>query len=336
MFKQTLACLALAVVVALPSVSKAGVVLPPAPSLTFGDFTVHSMALLQFAEDGTTNMSAGDTFYIPTSPGQIHDDIVVMTKNPGGTAADNGDISPFIDDAFGAHSGTDLERYTFAGRETDPDFQPQGDRSASTTGGTDSWEANVGAISTFLDGDDLVFWFNLNENGTASQLDGQDLLAWAEVKLYDAVGVDTGHVFFLNGNGSPSGPIDKYGRSDWGYVHSEITVDPATGLFVHPGPPTQADKANGFVALDQNLGAKKAAFSISNQELSDLVNDANNSGWTLSVKIELGDINNGYEQVIIRGPSTARPVPEPTSVAIWGLMVGVVGLTGSRRRRRRA
>ncbi len=196
-----------------------------------------------------------------------------------------------------------------------------------------SWDARASEIASRLGSDELVFWFNLNESGTESELLGQDLLLWAEVSLRDGAGV-LQNTFQLTGLGSPLGNTSFDGRTDWAYVHSEITVNTNSNQFVHLGPPTPGETiAGGFAAVSQNLGANNAAFGAHNPLLSSLVK--NNPTWTLSVNLEMGQINNGYEQLFIRGAQVGGSViPEPTSGLIGIIMTaGGVGMSAFRRRR---
>jgi hypothetical protein len=90
--------------------------------------------------------------------------------------------------------------------------------------------------------------------------------------------------------------------------------------------------SGGFASLDQNLGASNAAFAAYNPLLSSLVK--NNPTWTLSVNMELGQINNGYEQLFIRGAQigTLNTIPEPASFAVWSAL-GLFGFATVGRRR---
>ncbi len=68
-------------------------------SLTYGDFNVYSMALLNFQASGGTSFSAASPYYVASSPGQIGPptDFVVATF-PGGN---RNNASLLADNAWG-------------------------------------------------------------------------------------------------------------------------------------------------------------------------------------------------------------------------------------------
>ena len=52
--------------------------------LQFSDFTVFSLALLQFQSSGSDSApKSGDAYYVPSSPGALKDAIVVLTGANG-------------------------------------------------------------------------------------------------------------------------------------------------------------------------------------------------------------------------------------------------------------
>lgn len=298
-----------------------GAVTLPAPnpgvtSLKFDDFDVYSLALLNFIATGKTNFPASSPYYVASSPGKIvtPPDAVIGT-GPGGNANNH---NAEMDNAFNTpNSGgpNSIQFFQFLSTN-EPNPVITNDQSGA-------WDTQISTLigPQYLNGSDLVFYFNMNETGTLSQLAGQDLLAYATVVLDDTNGANPDKVFTLSGSNTtlPGQSYSNSNRSNWAYVHSEITVDPVTRTFIHLGPPTDADKLLGYTSVVQNLGAANAAFAAYNKEL----NEALYSGTyeVMRVYLELGEINNGYEQVFIRQTNVEgdiAAVPEPTTLVVWG------------------
>jgi PEP-CTERM motif len=314
---------------------------PPANSLQFGDFSVYSLALLNFLDNGSTNNSG--PFAVQSSPGQISGDVVAMTGASGNPVNTN---FAGMDNAFASSTGSTA--FFSTGTATEP-----GQVSAFTGDLTGSWDSRTSALRTYLDGQsqhDLVFYFNLNETGDSDTLDGIDLLLWAKVVLHDDANVLPDKVFYLTGNplldngasgkaqsvalGGPTpDPVDV-NDIRWATVHGRICVDTSSGSLIHLGGCT-ANDANG-TTINQNLGANDAAFAAFNEELSDLVNDENSGYDVLQADFRVAKINNGFEQVFIKASTVTPPdteVPEPATLAMFGLGLASLGFAARRRRR---
>jgi hypothetical protein len=135
-----------------------------------------------------------------------------------------------------------------------------------------------------------------------------------------------------DGTGVPDDTADDI---RWTRVHGQITIGP-DGLFLHFGPVEAGDPA-GSEAINQNLGADSAAFGVFSQALNDIVMNAATPYDRIVADLRMSRLDNGYEQLFIM-PATIegppRVVPEPATMAMWGLGTLVCGVYGWARRRR--
>ena len=339
--------------------------------LEFDDFTVFSMSFLQFNENGSLSPNSGDTYYIDSSPGKISDDIVIMTSPAG--ARNNSDISPTgIDDAFNTPNSSSTDVFAMLADDepsptlTNDNIQASnallpnpdgidinGDGVFDTLDTSLSlWDIETNELTSFLGGEDLMFFFNLNETGAQDDLDsGQDMLGWLRVYLTDST---TGNSinFTLSGNNTASasqrqsqtgagGPIMPDSilptpDDEWAYIHGRICVSNVDGSLIALSSCNQAaidgfDVTNGET-VNQNLGANAAAFGLWSEEL----NSALYSGMydTMSVDVRMSHIENGYEQLFIRAAQvgdTTVDIPEPKTSILIALSLISIGLLARKR-----
>jgi hypothetical protein len=219
--------------------------------LQFGDFSVYSLALLNFGATGVAaNPNPGDPFYVKSAPGEL--------LNPGyvvyGTGTNNAGVVANgigMDDAFSTPNAIAGGTASFSTKNFnffpgDPGAQCGGNPGqrncdpTTTPGGLNpfvgdlrgSWDAQTSAIRGVLGGNQFAVFFNLNETGTDG-LAGIDMLAWAKVTLGDNAGTEK--VFFLAGQvpGDPTGKNLSVlnGAPDH-------TADPTAGF---PGDPGVGD-----------------------------------------------------------------------------------------------
>ena len=293
-------------------------------SLQYGDFTVYSLAMLNYYATGKTNAPSGtDPYYLPSGPGHLSDFIVVATGANHSNAAFANTDNP-LDTSIG---GSTTSFWT--GTDSEPANTFAGDNNGT-------WDISVETLRNYLDGGKLFFGFNLNESGGGQSATGDqiDALAWGKVTL-TGPGGEVSFIF----NGTNANPLiesqtlfDNGDGIDWGHIHGEICVagsgDPQ---LLHLGACTGADE--GGVTIKQNLGADRTAFALTNDELNDLIY----SGSFEFMRIELGleDMSNGYEQLFIFGVGGgSTSVPEPAAVGLLGL--GALGIAAVRRRKRAA
>lgn len=367
-FRKILSVGAIALGIAGIAPNAAAVVTLPDPNcgpsvgnncLTFGDFSVYSLALLNFAATGdAANPGPGDPFYVKSSPGELGVDGYIVY----GTGTNNNGVVTNVagmDNSFSTPTGGIASFDTLnSGQEPLPDGFA-GDQ-------VNYWNSTTAAIRSVVGpGGQFVVYFNLNETGN-DNLAGIDLLTWGQAVLCQAGGVNC-LTFTLTGN-SPGGVVDTTAPDEtasgpasalydpnvgdpndprWVYVHGTICARQNGGVpeFLHFGPCTAFEKTaagGNYFDLNQNLGANQAAFAIYNQALSDLIMDPNSGYTEFSLRYIFGQENNGYEQLFsqatnviqrcpLNDPTCFPPLPEPGSIALTGL--ALLSLLAVRRRR---
>ncbi|MBL8397395.1 MAG: PEP-CTERM sorting domain-containing protein [Candidatus Accumulibacter sp.] len=318
--------------------------------LQLGDFSVFSLALLNFAATGSVNNPGpGDPYYVKSSPGEL--------GNPGyivyGTGTNNNGVVtnvPGMDNAFDL-SGSGIASFDTA-HATDPTPTFSGDQNGT-------WDAQTSAIRSVLGTGQFAVYFNLNDTGN-DNLQGGDLLAWAQVTIEGAG--KTTKTYYLSGrqhgdltgknlsiaNGAPlyqANPTGGYPNADngvgdpsdprWTYANNTlcaVQAAPNVPQFLHFGPCTANDPSTAK-NIDQSLGANAAAFAVYNDELSKAVMDPNSGYQTIHIRYVLGQENNGYEQLFSFQSRVGNQAPEPGMLGLLGL--GLAALPAIRRRRHR-
>lgn len=300
-------------------------------SLQYGDFTVYSLAMLNYYATGVAkNPGPNDPYYLASGPGKIDPYIVVAT---GANGVSNSEFANTDNPFDTSLSGKQTSFWTNASNEPGNTF-------AGDNAGT--WDISIDTLRGYLDGQNMYFGFNLNENNKDGGLTGtsQDALAWGKVTLVDfETGTEVSFIFdgtnanpFIQSQTLFDNPSDNIA---WGHIHGKICVANASGgqspQLLHLGECTSSDV--GGVTIDQNLGANNAAFALTNDDLNDLI-----YGSIYDVmRIELGleDMSNGYEQLFIFGAGgRSTAVPEPAAIGLLGL--GALGIGLARRRKKAA
>lgn len=330
----------------------------PLTSQQYQDFTIYSLNYLSNLAIQSPSLGlTSPTYNVPSDLGALHEPVVLVTGNTG-TASSNTDScgATGCDNAYDypPPGATYFSSFTLA----DPNVVVPGEL------GTSTWTAQTSALRTFLNGSDMVFMFNLNEdNGTPGQLtdpnslEGQSLLVSMRVQLLAADGVTVLYSFYVGANnaiGLPSTAAQVWtalGAPDptiggttvldtntvngwistdprWAYVHGAISVDTTTGVFLAMGDCNFSGFAN-CTTINQNLGANQVAFSAFNQQLSDLISDTNVA--FMNVDMLTSGQSNGFEQLFIMAANIPTRVPEPGSLALAGLALAAVGVIRRRR-----
>jgi hypothetical protein len=351
-FSMALACIS-------SSAAFADVILP-APNcgtvagtncLQFDDFTVYSLSLLNF-QAGAGPIGPSDPFAVSTNGINLQKALVVGT-GVGGQGSINSDVLPggVTDDAYQTPSAAGGGLTNFL-----PNAGNQGAQGGAIPGNTSgTWDINVSALQTYLNGGTLNFFFNLNQTNsrvTTYLNDPEDALGWMAVTLRDSTGQHQSVTFWLDGDacngvvGAPNSPncdpTQSYPQNnannsilpvdllhdEWAYIHGQICASDQGAVLGFGSCNSLGIQGN---TVNQNLGANDAAFAL----YSDLLQTALNTNFydVMSVDFRMAALDNGYEQLIIL-PSNAIPtdVPEPITVTLFG--VGLVGLGLLRRRRK--
>jgi hypothetical protein len=138
----------------------------PTNSITFFDGLNYSLPILGLEVNST--------------PGQIQDCIVVATGSSGTQVTTN---FAGMDNAYATPSGTGGPTYFRTGDASIGAADPGGAlQFAGDTANT--WDTQLSALSSFLDGNDMVVYFNLNQVNSGDSTN-QDLFIWAQIRLVD-------------------------------------------------------------------------------------------------------------------------------------------------------
>ena len=142
----------------------------PTNSITFGDALDYSLPILGLD--------------IASTPGQISDCIVVATGSSGSPVNTN---FPNMDNAYPTPSGTGGPTYFRTGDATIGAADPGG--AGQFTGDkANTWDTRLSALSSFLNGQNMVVYFNLNQVNSGASTN-QDLFIWAQIALVHRCGL---------------------------------------------------------------------------------------------------------------------------------------------------
>jgi hypothetical protein len=281
-----------AIALALSLNSQAGVIdLTGQGYVTYGDFNTYSLPI------------AG--IDVRSTPGHIDDLIVVATGASGKPVNTN---FSGMDNAYSTPSGNSGSNFFTTGLTTDPS------QISSFTGDADeTWDTSLTALKGFLDGEDMVFFFN-NNNLNGGNL--QSLAAWAQVQVTDNTGVVPSVIgtFDFTNNGGKYALLSEGGGGNFlgdptaytsGGSGPTIGTNDSTDYVLSGGPlcidtdtspPTPVSCSNPVAdegPINHNLGADNAAYAVVAPELNSLLKGFFDGGlslddYTMSIDLRLG------------------------------------------------
>ena len=347
--------LALAMAVAAPASAFAGLDLTGVGYYTYGNTNSYSLPLTALAYSqltgGAVGPGPGNPFYINSTPGAIKDTIVIYTGSNGTDVTTN--VAGF-DDAYGVPNGK-TNPYASMGQTIG--VATPTPKAGITNNLSNTWDASVDALKSFLGTGTAIFLFNNNDTNA-----DQTLAIWARLWITDGTGAlaaGTRSLYLSNhGQAYSSGTL---GGSAGGVENGDATAflggeatDPLTGTtaatdFVRSGG-NVTDPL--FGPVKHNLGANQVAYAGVLPLLNQYLNTLSGAEYTVHLDLRMGcqqvgtgknaapfswdtcdnvSIDNGYEQLfLVSSESTLINVPEPGSLALVGL--ALAGLALSRRR----
>lgn len=245
-------------------------ILPGTGYVTYGDANSYSLPILQEFV-ALESPGPGNPYYVESTPGAIKDLIVVAT----GSGGQGGGNAPVVvnydgmDKAYDAPNSSGENFYTTTNPANDPGISGGSIENNYDT----SWDASLASMSTFLSGNDMVVYFNNNQEKSAGTA-AESLAAWAQLWVTDAAGVLVGDVFEFTNNGGAYGLFPLGGGvangNPSGYssgVVNPLLNDPTVGTNLA----TDYVLSGGSVlGIDHNLGANEAAYALMFPELNAL------------------------------------------------------------------
>jgi len=285
--------------------------------LTMGSVQAWSAPTVDLANLGYGQYGDAVSYSLPignvslaSTPGAIKDLIVVATGSEGAEVTTN---FAGMDNAYSTPNGVNGASFFYANPLTS-----RGTTGTVVNNGANTWDASLGALKTFLGGEQMVVLFNnnqINADGKASQ----SLAAWARLWLTNGSGTVLGTFELTNNNrpydlisqggggnflgdplsytapGSGAGAPDAISGQNTDYVLSGGAICVNTSINPLYPVPVPCNSAGASAPISHNLGADHVAYALLFPELNSLMDglfdklsDADLAAYTLHADIRLG------------------------------------------------
>lgn len=340
--KQVSKALIASVLLAGSVASATELALPGANEMTvtqYNSFNVYSLDLLEkCAADPRCQFQDG--LSVSSSPGSIADQAIVLQTADGQDNFPPFTVGDAVDDPYLSPTGN--QSITF-----DMNSPMTADVN-NFTGDTDNrWEINLGLLQEYLDGHDLVFLFDNNQENNSDDF----IFIWGQARIVDANGNTVNNLCFeistystgCQDTGADPMPTPP---GDFLPAISDFCVDKVTGVAYNiPNANNAGDcpvdvaggHPQGGYQVNNNISTSVAEFAAFNQALHDAATSAANGDLFLQLNIKYISNNAGAEQLWICSDCDIerdRQVPEPASLplVLLGLMFAGISMVRSRRK----
>jgi hypothetical protein len=311
---------------------------------TYNDFNVYSLDLLEkCAADPRCQPQSG--LPVASSPGDagIATQAIIVQATNGQDNFPPFFVGDAIDDPFESPDGNQ-------GSTFDMNSPMSPDVNNFTGDSANRWEMSLSLLQQYLDGHDLVFLFDNNQENNTTDF----IFIWGQARIVDASGATVNNLCFeistLSSGCDDTGanPIPDTNMLTGDYVPaiSDFCVDKITGVSYNIGGagnagdcPIDVDGGHpqGGYQVNNNISTSTAEFAAFNQALHDAATDAANGQYFLQMNVKYFSNNAGAEQLWICSDcdiDPSREVPEPASLPLMllGLMFAGISLVRSRRK----
>jgi hypothetical protein len=306
-------------------------------------------------------------YQVDSSAGQIKDLTVIGTDETGKPIVQN---FAGMNDSYATPTGKSGSAYFSTGSATDPGSSlgaPQHDLTTTWDASLASLQtfltgAGGGELLFFFNNNqdgtinvNLAAWGRVWITDAGGNQVGKQFYLTNQGAAYGAGGVDFGDPTAYTGADNQAPLVGSAARTDYVLSGSGFCVHNTTFLIVDCSDP------NASPSIEHNLGAEEAAYAVQFPELNLLLSDLfgnallDLSQYTMHVEARLGcqaangadavatasnggtghcalrSLTNGGEKIFIgTGQSTTTTVPEPGSLALFG--IALLGLGWGRRR----